>query len=140
MVKNLKQKKKFFINILVGLVVFSIFLLSMDFTLPTRQARGWVEQIFAPSFGVCGRCNTPWKFTKEHVTGIGVPFDSFAGTVGTGHYTEGVFPLCERCWQELETPEARMPYYRQLWKEWGVDGPQDPRRWDLIEEAVRAGR
>lgn len=33
----------------------------------------------------------------------------------------GICPLCEDCWTDLETPEARMPYYRSLWILWEVE-------------------
>lgn len=54
--------------------------------------------------GSCGRCGTPWPVANYHNT----------------KFCEhgGCFPLCEDCWQELETPEARLPYYRELMKWW----------------------
>ena len=56
----------------------------------------------------------------------------------------GCFPLCESCWQELGTPEARMPYYRELWESWLDSTPLDskhngtpmPELWRQIESAV----
>jgi hypothetical protein len=45
------------------------------------------------------------------------------------HYTDwsehsGCGPLCEQCWQELATPEARLPYYEQLMKRWWKDSSE----------------
>lgn len=59
--------------------------------------------------------------------------------------TRACNPLCEDCWAELVTPEARLPYYRELYDWWygerrasGVIPDQG--EWNLVEAAVRAGR
>jgi hypothetical protein len=61
-------------------------------------------------------------------------------TAAPKHYTQytainGCSPLHERCWKTLKTPEARLPYYRQLvfemWEESGV--------WPYVEKAVLDG-
>lgn len=62
---------------------------------------GW---LLAPGYSHCGKCETPWKFVRRHTTEI--------------DNSRGCFPLCERCWQELETPEARLPFYAELWRSW----------------------
>jgi hypothetical protein len=75
----------------------------------------------APGYSHCGRCLMPWKFADGHDT----PYSP----------TAGCFPLCEDCWEDLETPEARMPYYRRLILEvW-----EEPELWPAVEESVRAG-
>jgi hypothetical protein len=51
----------------------------------------------------------------------------------------GCFPLCETCWQELGTPEARLPFYRKLWNEWVDEHGMDPAVWERIKAAVEAG-
>ena len=63
----------------------------------------------------------------------------------TGHNTSytrgrGCFPLCEKCWRDLKTPAARMPYYRQLWSEWLQQTYEPPWVWCAIESAVLEGK
>lgn len=100
---------------------------------------GPISRILSPGYGCCGRCRTTWNFVRHHTT----------------FYTaaDGCFPLCEKCWQDLESPEARLPFYRALWSEWLEEAwrrqgaelrdPGDIRellaRWPQIEAAVRAG-
>lgn len=61
-------------------------------------------------------------------------------------YGEGCFPLCEGCWQELKTPEARLPYYEALLKDWSksdrdeLERKETALKRELIIEAVRSGR
>lgn len=89
----------------------------------------------SPGYGSCHRCRTSWEFVLEHST-----------QYQTG---SGCFPLCERCWADLGTPERRMPYYRELWNEWVGDSRRtgrgnlhNGRHWDDIwrdiEQAVKA--
>lgn len=61
-------------------------------------------QMQARGLGTCLRCRWPWPFCNEHST----------------RYEErkGMFPLCETCWKDLETPEARLPYYVELVDMW----------------------
>lgn len=51
-------------------------------------------------YGQCGRCNLPWYAARPHDT----------------EYMDGrsCFTLCRRCWSDLATPEARLPYYQYL--------------------------
>ena len=74
----------------------------------------------APNFGCCGRCGRSWGFVQEHQTKLD---DS-----------RKCFPLCERCWRKLKTPENRLPFYRTLWLDWTID-PTLP--WPVVEAAVR---
>lgn len=92
-----------------------------------QSMRARAERLIAPGYSWCFHCGRPWKFVKGHTTDY-----------GDGH---GCFPLCETCWSELETPEARLPYYRVLWNSWIDSGSNlDPGVWERIEAAVRAGR
>lgn len=61
-----------------------------------------------------------------------------------------LFALCHQCWEELETPAARMPYYRALWLMWKrqheadarniPDNDVTPEGWQRIEAAVLEGK
>lgn len=79
-----------------------------------------------PNFGTCYRCDFPWAIVRSHSTQYDVSW--------------GCFPLCEDCWTELQAPEYRMPYYRELIEDWKKDGATDAEtKWPLIEAAVRKG-
>ena len=82
-----------------------------------------IAQMLYPGYGTCYRCGLPWSIVKEHTT----------------RYTElkGIFPLCGKCWRDLNTPENRMPYYRQLYNSWGGESPDH--KWGDIENAVMKG-
>lgn len=80
-----------------------------------------LSALLAPSYGGCLRCCGSWKWTKEHSTRFS-PRD-------------GCFPLCERCWQELGTPSARLPFYRQMFDSWLREGATSD-EWANIERAV----
>lgn len=77
-------------------------------------------------WGRCHHCNKTWRRVEGHVT----------------LYTEGsgCFPLCVGCWAKLGSPEARLPYYRELWEEWNEGGERGLAEWDQIEAAVRDGK
>jgi len=79
-------------------------------------------RLAAPGYSWCGRCKFPWKFVKSHRTDYSP--------------SRGVFPLCEKCWEELATPEARLPYYKELYDSW----EKDPNCWDEIKNAVMNDR
>lgn len=81
-------------------------------------------------YGTCLRCDYPWS----HVDGHSTQYSN----------SSGCFPLCEECWQELATPEARMPFYRLLWERWRSDSPDSngtpwPEVWEQMRAAVEAG-
>ena len=64
------------------------------------------EGLERPAVGYnCFRCG---KDRDRHTT-----WDDTAGT--------GAAPICETCWDELGTPEQRMPWYRCLWLLWEID-------------------
>lgn len=89
----------------------------------SRKALSRAAQQAAPVYGTCLRCQMPWNAVEGHIISI-TPLD-------------GMFPLCEECWSDLETPAARLPYYRQLWEEWCAEGYGDA--WEPIETAVKEG-
>lgn len=99
--------------------------------LPLRRFIGsWLSFLLAPSSGQCGHCDWPWKFTKYHITNYS--------------WKSGCFPLCEKCWFELKTPEARMPFYRDLANSWLRSSPLDYEKikvgWVEIQKAVMEGK
>lgn len=61
----------------------------------------------------CERCDTSYMFAKAHKTLL---IDVHHRD--TGRYCE---PLCEQCWDDLGTAEARLPYYFKLWERWNSD-------------------
>lgn len=77
-----------------------------------------ISKILAPGYGCCGKCNTTWKFVEPHLTNY--------------KENEGMFPLCEKCWNTL-TPHQRLPYYINLYNRWNRD---DETELELIKKAV----
>lgn len=88
-------------------------------------------------YGKCLKCEKTWDVVVAHKT-----FDTEAS---------GCFPLCETCWKELETPDARLPYYWTLvnqWVQWSEDHKKEyPKetaraihRWETISKAVMEGK
>lgn len=73
-----------------------------------------------PELSWCMHCKTTWRFVQAHVTwyepGI------------------GVHALCRLCWEELATPKARLPFYHQVWMEWGAESSL--KEWQEIMNAV----
>jgi hypothetical protein len=62
--------------------------------------------------------------------------------MASGHSTQysygsGCFPLCEECWEELGTPQARMPFYRDLWESWQQYGPLNGVPMETIWEQMK---
>jgi hypothetical protein len=85
---------------------------------------GRISHYLSPGYSWCHRCLTAWRFVRWHSTTYHIK----------GH---GCFPLCEKCWREL-TPEQRLPFYRELWVEWGM--PTDEHHnWPDIAYAVLKG-
>lgn len=78
----------------------------------------------APGYGTCKRCKMPWPFVYSHTT--------------MWNKNNGMFPLCEHCWERL-SPGERLPYYRMLWQEWHEYGPVSDCEWHEVETAVMAG-
>lgn len=87
---------------------------------------GRTGQLFAPGYGWCLRCETPWLFVHYHLT----PY---------GSHGRGCLPLCEKCWTEL-TPAQRVPFYRDLIMSWrpGRALARDE-EWALVKTAVLSG-
>jgi hypothetical protein len=76
--------------------------------------------LYYPSHGWCGRCRWSWPVAQEHET-----------LWGQGSY-RGLFAVCQKCWEELGDPEARLPFYRAAWERYWANEP-----WGQIEAAVR---
>lgn len=76
-------------------------------------------------YGTCGRCGESWKTAKPHST----QFDQF----------RGCFPLCQPCWSDLATPDARLPFYESLVAMWRTMGPIPDADHAAIVAAVMAG-
>lgn len=95
-----------------------------------RWRIGKISQRLFPGSGSCGRCLTTWNIIEGHAT----PYCE----------TGGCFPLCERCWADL-TPEARLPFYRELWDRWERDAKSfgydlgDDKDWANMSTNVLAG-
>lgn len=68
---------------------------------------GRISRLLFPSYGRCYKCKTTWNLVDPHIT------DDYPYT------GSGCFPLCEKCWEELGTFDARRPYYAQLYEDWG---------------------
>lgn len=101
-----------------------------------KRLRAAIERALAPGYGTCGHCGRPWKFAEGHMT----------------PYAQGrrCFPLCEDCWSDLATPEARLPFYRDLHRRWVLGWAFDPfppvsdehrasHCWENVERAVMEG-
>jgi hypothetical protein len=89
--------------------------------LKIRKILGRMSQLINTGWGSCKRCGITWAFVHGHIT------DYDLG--------DGCFPLCESCWKDL-TPEERLPFYRQMYDEWGTLSPD----WEKIEAAVLDGK
>ncbi len=55
-------------------------------------------------YGGCYRCGDRWNWKRSHST----PYNE----------RDSCFPLCAECWTKLETPAARLPFYRKMWIHW----------------------
>lgn len=86
---------------------------------------GRISRLLAPAYGACFRCHTTWRFVDHHSTMYTT--------------TAGCFPLCEECWQELGTPDRRLPYYEELMRRWADDLPVSVETVEQIRAAVLAG-
>jgi hypothetical protein len=82
-----------------------------------------VERLFSPHLGTCNKCERPWNHVDHHVTPLlgveKITVDKDTNTLVL--VSSGMFPLCEACWAELKTGEARLPYYRMTYDEWLLD-------------------
>lgn len=91
--------------------------------LAIRRGRARFERLLHPGYSTCYRCDRPWAVVKGHTTMFSE--------------SQGCFPLCEICWRELGTPEARWPYYEMhVWDAEGHAG--DPQVANAIRAAVFA--
>lgn len=96
--------------------------------LTERRQRAIVcrKEARAQGYSRCHCCGMPWSHTDGHST--------------TFNRSQGCFPLCKECWNEL-TPETRLPFYRQLYMEWESLGADlYAGMWSDIETAVLSGK
>ena len=77
-------------------------------------------------YPVCYKCK---ESSKSHVT----PY------IKSTSFEAGLSVLCEKCWGSL-TPENRLPFYEELWKEWvKMDKDISHVKWEQIKKAVMDG-
>lgn len=100
-----------------------------------------LERFLIP-LGTCYRCRRPWKsharkkIAPNHYRQLSRM--RFWGLLGVEpHLTRykgdaSCFPLCEDCWRELGTAEARIPYYRLLAYSWLEFSDRDDVHYDVI--------
>ncbi len=123
----------------------------------------FVNRMFHPRYGWCGKCERTWDVVKDHSTpyrwstpgkmsmlfgdGVEVSPEELIGTnvppdlkefLAKPQPTRSCFPLCENCWVSLKTPSARLPYYRRLWELWERLNPGN-RDWPAIRQSVLDG-
>ena len=91
------------------------------------QLLGLIERALSPGLGYCFRCRRPWS---TRLFGVEYHETMYASD-------RGCFPLCQGCWEELGSAEARLPYYRLLWELWESQG-SDERDWDQLRAGVYA--
>ena len=114
------------LKIAIVLAVILTALLSFLFVPAMHSA---YERIMAPGYSTCGKCNRPWKYIESHSTSYGKMFGP------KQDMRSAMFPLCEKCWISLKTPQARLPYYRELWLSWNEDNEHHA-SWEYIKIAV----
>jgi len=145
---NMKKKNKgeFMKRIIIFIILVVVILIAIIIGIPflykngnykVRKSISFFSEITSPGYGTCMRCGSPWNYIEGHDTEYNETRDEKGNVI----FIEGCFPLCEMCWQELETPEKRLPYYRKLWEYWeklGVD--KSPDLWKKLEQAVLKGK
>lgn len=92
-----------------------------------RRIFGRITKAVFVHYSYCKCCLCTWNTVKEHITHYGI----YTRDKGGG----GMFPLCEHCWKRLK-PKERIPYYKQTFLMWQVDGPHHENAWPEIEWAV----
>lgn len=108
----------------------------------TSGVKTKLQQLTAPEYGTCNKCNTPWKYAEPHSTYLVGSEKGVALTDESGEdivfitVSSGVFALCEKCWLELGTAKARAPYYEVHWHDVHENSP-DGYTWEEFEESLR---
>ncbi len=82
----------------------------------------YLERCAFPGYSYCQKCGRPWAVTDGHTTDYGRGW--------------GTFPLCKTCWEVLETPENRLPYYLEMMEMYDYAPEKRP----LIIQAVLDGK
>ena len=130
------ETKIMLLTLIFSLAIF----VSLSDSLVVRKFKGCGATIAAPGYSNCYRCKMPWKFCENHLTLYGPKIDYGSnGNILAAQGQYGCFPLCKKCWQELQTPVNRLLYYRQLWVEWQASGNTEPEVWEQIKASVMAG-
>ena len=88
-----------------------------------RRLLAPIARMFAPGFGKCYHCGTPWRFVRSHVT----MYDDH----------RGCFCLCRQCWPLLSTAQ-RLAYYEVCFHDWQRLGCDNQAEDDLIRDRVLA--
>ena len=116
-------------NALIYLTVAALFYAVMVIIPDEMRAPTSIAPVFKHGTMSCPRCGKTGAF-PIHIT-------EFKTDDPWGQ--SGCFVLCEQCWQELATPEARMPYYRGLYDYWvkiGFSKDIALSEWQTISNAV----
>ncbi len=80
-----------------------------------------IEKLFSPNWDTCNKCDRPWNHAERHATSLlGVSTLEYRGTELVQVFVS-IASLCEMCWLELETAEARLPFYRSTFDGWGIN-------------------
>lgn len=106
-----------------------LLLMACSLLLPLALSQQLRNCIFHPGYGACLRCGKTWDVVDGHLT----PYAP----------SRMCFPLCEDCWAKLKTPEARLPYYHKMAKEWDAedrDSHAFENVWPGMKENVLAGK
>ena len=82
----------------------------------------WIKNFVGTLKGYsgCSRCGDSWWWKQSHIIQL------------TGG---GIFPLCEECWNEIESKEKRF-WILDLESQWSLSGPSDERSRAKIREAL----
>ncbi len=94
-----------------------------------------IEKLLSPNWGTCNRCDRPWNHVERHTTHIlGVSTLEYRGTELVQVFIS-IASICETCWLELETVEARLPFYRMTFDGWGINTTSKI-DWETIKVSV----
>ena len=77
----------------------------------------------AECYGGCRRCGDRWNWKESHTIQI--------------NPTDGMFPVCEECWNQIRT-EERLYYARLLFEEHERWAGCNNYSWAEVEAAIKA--
>jgi hypothetical protein len=101
-----------------GLLDLQVYIKYLPVWLLSLASARWAQKIIGNAFGYgsCCSCGMPWKYVK----GKTISFSE----------SEGMFPLCETCFDRL-TPEEIDPYIEQLVQKWLDDNVKYKFKWSI---------